>query len=352
MKISKKKAVPLLVLALALCFIFENSLYAETSSDKAADRIINLEPNSGEDFEWKINEDFTEITITKYKGTRKDVVIPATIQDVPVVCIGKDAFYGNNSVISVIIPEGVKKIERYAFCRTKLKSVTLPADICLEEKAFYDCSALKTVILGENSIIGENAFRNCYSLQSIEIPKGCTLKSSVFTMELSWNSKLETVTLPEGLVIIPDYFFFGCRKLANINFPSTLKYIGYNAFYDCALTSVNLPEGLEYIEAGAFDANTITSVSLPKSLKWIECNGSMTIIRGNNINTITIAEGCSPKVINSEECMDGRDIIKGASIDNSVKLQKQLAEWKLTSAQKQDVNALYEDLLSYGIGDE
>lgn len=51
MKILKKKAVPLLVLALALCFIFENSLYAETSSDKAADRIINLEPNSGEDFE-------------------------------------------------------------------------------------------------------------------------------------------------------------------------------------------------------------------------------------------------------------------------------------------------------------
>ena len=53
-------------------------------------------PNSGDDFEWKINEDFTEITITKYKGRRKDVVIPATIQDVPVVCIGKDAFYDNN----------------------------------------------------------------------------------------------------------------------------------------------------------------------------------------------------------------------------------------------------------------
>ena len=258
-----------------------------TGTAKAA--AANTEPNSEDDFDWKVNDDFTEITITKYKGERKDVVIPATIQDVPVTCIGAETFkYAK--ITSVVIPEGVKEIRAEAF--------------------------------------------NQSSLQNIEIPKGCTLKEKAF----SWCQELESVTLPEGLKIIPAECFYNCEKLANINFPSTLKYIGNKAFasrYDyapCPLTTVDLPEGLEYIGKEVFMSDTTTSVSLPKSLKWVE---GYPIIWGGNISTITIAEGCAPKVIVHAEAqikksMDGRDLIKGTSIDKSLKLQKQLAALKVS----------------------
>ena len=242
------------------------------------------EPNSEDDFDWKVNDDFTEITITKYKGERKNVVIPATIQDVPITCIGVEAFkYAN--ITSVIIPECVKKI---------LGS------------AFYGSD-----------------------IQSIEIPKGCTLTSEAFKD----CDELESVILPEGLKIIPYACFSGCKKLANVNFPSTLKLIGESAFRDCPFTSVDIPEGVECIHQFAFVSNTIISISLPKSLKWVVLNGStLPIIQSDNISTITIAEGCSPTVIfhgRSEDVIDSRNLIKGTSIDKSLKLQKQLAAWKL-----------------------
>ena len=249
----------------------------------------------------------------------------------PVTYIGEFVFSGSGiRITSVVIPGGVKEIGK---------------------NAFRECSDLTSVTLPENIAIGESAFKSCKSLQSIEIPKGCTLKEYAFHC----CSKLESVTLPEDLKVIPEGCFMGCCSLANIKFPSTLKYIGSEAFGadylsgPCPFTSVELPEGLEYIESEAFNCNTITSVSLPKSLKWVEYG---LIIGSNNISTITIAKGCAPKVINGKDGMDGRDIIKGASIDNSVKLQKQLSEWKLTPAQQKDVSALYEDLLSYGIGEE
>ncbi len=309
-----------------------NKQGSTTGTAKAA--AANTEPNSEDDFDWKVNDDFTEITITKYKGTRKDVVIPATIQDVPVTRIGNNAFHEeyDYTITSVVIPEGVKIIEGYydngyhgAFCGCrKLESVTLP----------------------ENIVIGGNAFTDCGSLQSIEIPKGCRLETEAFRE----CNKLESVTLPEGLKIIPNSCFYCCESLTNINFPSTLKYIGGSAFRDCPFTSVELPEGLEYIGYNAFTSNTITSVSLPKSLKWIS---GYPIIKSDNINTITIAEGCAPKAIvyssDKKEGMDGRDIIKGASIDKSLKLQKQLAALKLTQYQRhKDGDALKKDLMSYG----
>ena len=99
------------------------------------------EPNSEDDFEFSVNDDFTEITITGYTGTRTDMVIPASIQDVPVVHIGSNAFSNNNRITSVVIPEGVKEIAdrvwqgtkgAFAWC-SNLQSVTLPAGIYIGE---------------------------------------------------------------------------------------------------------------------------------------------------------------------------------------------------------------------------
>ncbi len=37
-------------------------------------------------------------------------------------------------------------------------------------------------------------------------------------------------TLPDNFKEISNYVFSGCSKLKSINFPTTLKNIGYNAF--------------------------------------------------------------------------------------------------------------------------
>lgn len=316
-------------------------------STAVASATANTAPNSEDDFDFTVNDDFTEITITKYKGTRKDVVIPASIQDVSVVRIGNWAFYDNSNITSVVIPKGVRGIEdgdngrgAFAECRS-LASVTLPKGISIGKNAFYYCKALASVTLGEDTVIGRSSFANT-AITSIVIPKGSTLGGSSF----SGCKSLASVTLPEGLEAIPDECFNSCKSLTQINFPSTLKYIGSGAFSNGPkFTSVDLPEGLEYLGHDAFSGDSITSVSLPKSLKWVEYSlyydkvvYAYSPISGDNIASITIAAGCAPKVLvsyNSDfpkvkipESVDGRNLITGATISKTIRLQKTLADWK------------------------
>ena len=67
------------------------------------------------------------------------------------------AFYDNDNIVSVTIPNSVTTIGEYAF---------------------FNCSNLEIVNIGENSQlteIGDRAFYNCSSLTSIYIPDSVTM---------------------------------------------------------------------------------------------------------------------------------------------------------------------------------
>src|SRR5271155_4177863 len=56
-----------------------------------------------------------QVTITKYTGPGGDVDIPGIINGLPVTSIGANSFQKRVGLTSVIIPEGVTSIEKYAF---------------------------------------------------------------------------------------------------------------------------------------------------------------------------------------------------------------------------------------------
>lgn len=80
--------------------------------------------------------------ITSYLGSEAFVRIPDRLGDYPVVAIGEGAFR-NSSVVQVILPEGVRVIDWFAFYGSyRLQSVTLPASVTtIEYGAFELCSS-------------------------------------------------------------------------------------------------------------------------------------------------------------------------------------------------------------------
>ena len=68
-----------------------------------------------------------------YKGNKKDVVIPSTIENYPVVELSSTAFIGNYTKVfieSITIPNSVKKIGTLTFLGcSKLKTVNIGAKI-------------------------------------------------------------------------------------------------------------------------------------------------------------------------------------------------------------------------------
>ena len=230
------------------------------------------------DFEYKIKDN--TVSITKYKGHDLDVVIPDTIEGLPVTEIGDKVFasmniytvklpknletiqnsaFSHSSIKEIVFPEGLKNICESAFSQTdKLKEVTFPSSV---EFIGYNCfghSALEkiTFIKGKQmAVIGEYAFNECENLNcDIVIPGNymvieeyafCKTGSTTFTWEpaeydgeivfgngVFRESGVKEVNIQMGISEVPLSAFCLCKELKKYEIPSTVTYIKDDALPD------------------------------------------------------------------------------------------------------------------------
>jgi hypothetical protein len=80
------------------------------------------------------------------------------------------------------------------------------------------------------------------------------------------------LTIPEGVIAIPNKFFENDDRIKKLICPSTLKEFEYNVFSGCKnLQEIVFNEGLKCIGAGTFaDCNAITKVNVPSTLTVVE----------------------------------------------------------------------------------
>lgn len=190
------------------------------------------------------------VTLISYLGSEADVVIPTELDGKPVKIIGNSCFYGNTSIETVTVPEGIETIENAAF--------------------YY-----------------------CPSLRRAKLPESCTFFGEKL---FSWCTSLETVTLPESMTVIPDYAFNNCPALYEVVWNTTVTRIGVRAFSWCtSLTDITVPESVTEIADYAFYCcGTLQSVKLPQNAVYAEtafegCD-SVVISGGATENTTETSE--------------------------------------------------------------
>lgn len=212
---------------------------------------------------------------------------------------------------TIVIPEGVSRIETYAFENNKAEEIIIPETIHnLEGNLFSGCQELKILTIKatnpkaikmetgafegyevENSILRvpfeslpkyQNSKRfkdfkyitaiegskclkydkkgteviGCddnYS-ESIEIPEGVkSLKENAFKD----NRKIESVILPNSLLEIKHSAFAGCCCLSQIKLNENLVSIGWDAFRGTGLSHVLIPNSVENIGLSAFNCEMV-----------------------------------------------------------------------------------------------
>lgn len=117
--------------------------------------------------------------------------------------------------------------------------------------------------------VGDGAFQGCTRLKSVEIPSTVAYIGSNAFRECS---NLSRVTLRNGgLISIGDAAFAGCVSLKSVKIPSSVRKVGIYAFAYCtSLKSVNIAEGTEIINYCAFyKCSGLDSVTLPSSVTII-----------------------------------------------------------------------------------
>lgn len=140
----------------------------EPATEKPTDRVRDIEETA--DFEYEILDG--GVTITKYTGNATDVVIPDTIEDVPVTKIGFLSFEAKFDVVSVTLPETTEVICEGAFMDcSSMQSINIPESVTsIERSAFAACTSLESLVIPASvKSIEMEAFTACESMTSLEI---------------------------------------------------------------------------------------------------------------------------------------------------------------------------------------
>ena len=146
--------------------------YTATFTNKAFETQIKdiVVPATGK-VSYDLNDDEQGYTA---KASNSDIEgtisIPATHNGLPVTDVGD---FKNTKITSVVIADGVTKIDNSAFYQCKqLETVTMPDSIVeIGSSAFYYCSALKDPILSKSlKILGSNSFVACGKIENFVIP--------------------------------------------------------------------------------------------------------------------------------------------------------------------------------------
>lgn len=224
-----------------------------------------------------------EVTITEYTGTSEHVLIPDTIDGLPVTALGHRAFY-EKTVTTVVVPDSVTEIGAACFSGDNyLVSLKLPDGLKrLPPASLESCMRLYDFDLPQSlEKIYSSVFEFNYYLTHLTLPSSLT---EIEQQNFIGLYGLQSLTLAEdnaafkldeanGLLMTADgtrllHCFSDIVPAEEIILPEGVKIVDPFAFhYDYDVKRIVLPEGVETIGAMAFAmCPNLTEIVIPASV--------------------------------------------------------------------------------------
>lgn len=218
--------------------------------------------------------------------------------------LNQAAFQVNNAIKDLKLPESITQIGADCFKEwTALQHLTLPTRLrdlgtgfvrgCSNIKSFSLASSNNNfhVINPEGEWVEEGVGIIRASDNYLIAGTGnCVIPDYVrgFAAAAFKNTSIESANIPENVEALPEYLFDNCRSLRSITLPGTLKTMGSNALYYCALPEIQLPESLEYLGTYALAGNKFMSLTIPNSCREV---ADYCLRRNDTLKTLDFGSG-------------------------------------------------------------
>lgn len=190
-----------------------------------------------------------------YDQPTGSLIIPSTVlylnKKYNVTSIGNYAFQYCSGLISVSIPSSIVEIGNWAFSSSGVETIIYPST---------------PILLGGWVFAGTPWLRNQ--------PEGLVYLGNTLYWYKGVLPENYSLTIPSNVNSIAGRAFnygyeAGQINLVNVQIPSSVKFIGPNAFYKCHLNTLSLPEEIEIIGDYAFGYNYFSEASIPSSVKYL-----------------------------------------------------------------------------------
>ena len=183
----------------------------------------------------------TYAEIVEYKGKEAEVTVPDSFMGLPVKSLCEYAFFGNETLTKVTLPDQL---------------------IVIGKGAFQDCSALTEVVLGDHvEVISQAAFRDS-ALEKINLPDTI----AEIDRYAFYRTHITELKLPASLTTVMKYAFYGCEYLTTVQFSERIETVSEYAFAACkSLTSVVITDRVETLGDYVFsDCTALSKIFIPK----------------------------------------------------------------------------------------
>ena len=316
----------------------------------------------------------TGATVCKAIDVSGCVVIPESVEGLPVTDVGSSAFADCERLEEIVLPSSVTNIGKSAFsdCIALTNVVFSQSLVEIGQDAFWNCRSIHAVSFPHSlRKLGFGAFCGCNTLRTIRVPGGVTFDSEYALVSSAMKhyksnelaspagsfqdcNALEEVSLEEGVRVIGESAFRRCRNLRLVNLPGSLEEIRSGAFSECpSLMSIELPSGLKVLGLGynlRFAYSSSSDPSFPISISFrksdlledpsdvdrgvfFRCMGLTRIQIPATVTDVGdyAFAGCSNlKVVSflgSEPCTKGWGILRGTAQDLVVAVDSTALGW-------------------------
>lgn len=256
--------------SILICIILMVSMVTVSASATSNEGVLTLPEDDGTGYPVTGISDSYSYDEEVYK-----VIVPENI-----VRLGDQAFYSCTNLYQIKLHDKIQRIGKQAFEKTELyedadnwsDGVLYIGDALI--KANPDMISETYQIKEGTRLIADGAFENCENLATIELPDtveyvgaDAFLGTSLMNNKENWSNNALIIghvliavdkeyngvfSVPDGIRTIADCAFEHA-KVTEVTTPDTLKFIGFNAFWDCQeLISVSLGSSVETLGRGPF----------------------------------------------------------------------------------------------------
>ena len=221
----------------------------------------------------------SEAVVLSNQQVEGEMILPETIEygfrEFPLRKIERYAFFGNEKLSKVKLPENLRYLGEWSFssCLELRDTLVLPLDLeQIDRDAFTGTRFSHVFVQSRNlrtvdTMEARNYFFNCPTVKKIVFEKSVESLPKYLFRNLK---NVDSVFFECDLEKTSEALFSDCQRVGYVKLPQNLKTLSWASFFYAGIEELVLPNSLELIEGYAFTASKLRKLEIGENLKTIQ----------------------------------------------------------------------------------